>query len=483
MKKNILVALFGILSLCSNAQKYSKEVLEKIKETEHNLATWVQIEGTTNWSLEERMKFYKAKGVSIAVIKNYKVEWAKAYGWADSAEKRPATVQTLFQAASNSKSLNSLAVLKLMEEGKLKLDTDINVYLKSWQFPYDSLSKGEKIIIANLLNHTGGLSTAGFPGYSKKDTLPSLLQILNGKRPANSPPVKSLFEPGLKFQYSGGGVEISQLMIQDITGLPYAEYMQKNILQPLGMNQSFFTQPPPAEKAKQMASGYYGDGKQVPEKYKIYPEMAAAGLWTNPSDLAKYVIETQLSLQGKSNKIISKAATKLRLTPFIDSAATLGVFVTNRSGVKYFMHGGGNEGFVSQYVGSLENGNGVVVMINNNNSGLLDEIINSVAITYRWPNFYQPAIKKEIKINADSLETFTGIYKAGNTTFEMVKKDGALWMNLGGTLYKTHFTDDINFFIYESIRIYFKFLYTKDHRVGGFSINEKGIAKKLEIKK
>src|SRR2546430_9843869 len=95
------------------------------------------------------MKFYKAKGVSIAVIKNYKVEWAKAYGWADSAEKRPATVQTLFQAASNSKSLNSLAVLKLMEERKLKLDTDINVYLKSWQFPYDSVSRGEKIIIAN----------------------------------------------------------------------------------------------------------------------------------------------------------------------------------------------------------------------------------------------------------------------------------------------------------------------------------------------
>ncbi len=212
----------------------------------------------------------------------------------------------------------------------MNLDSDINIYLKSWQFPYDSLSKEKKITIANLLSHTAGLTVHGFDGYEKGDTIPTLIQILNGEKPANSKAIRSMYEPSLKSQYSGGGTTISQLILQDVTGQPYDTYMWNNVLNPMGMSNSFYTQPPPAAKENILATGYNNDGAPVKGKYHIYPEQAAAGLWTNPTDLAKYIIETQLSLQGKSNKILSPETTRLRLTPYIDSSAALGVFIIKK---------------------------------------------------------------------------------------------------------------------------------------------------------
>jgi CubicO group peptidase (beta-lactamase class C family) len=255
------------------------------------------------------------------------LEWAKGYGWADSAEKRPVTTETLFQAGSISKSLNSLGVLKLVQDRKLDLYTDINFYLKSWKFPYDSISKGKKITLINLLTHTAGLNVHGFPGYTVGDPIPTLPQVLDGLPPANTPAVRSVFEPGLRFQYSGGGTTISQMIVQDVTGQPYDEFMWKNVLQPLGMMNSSYSQPPSSSKQKQLASAYYADGKPVKGKYHIYPEQAAAGLWTNPTDLSKYIIETQLSMEERSSKVLKMEWARLRVTPYIDSTAALGVFI------------------------------------------------------------------------------------------------------------------------------------------------------------
>jgi len=184
----LLLLLLQVLQLSVFAQniKYTAEIEHRIKEVENNLGLWVQIENTKrNYSLQERMAFYKVNGVTIAVIKDYKVEWAKGFGWADSAEQRPVTTATLFQAASISKSLNGVGVLKLVQDGKLNLTSDINEYLKSWKFPYDSLSKGKKITTANLLSHTAGLIISGFPGYEMGVSLPTRPQILDGVTPAN----------------------------------------------------------------------------------------------------------------------------------------------------------------------------------------------------------------------------------------------------------------------------------------------------------
>jgi len=375
MKK---ISLIIILFLSLNI--FAQNVNDKIKLFETNLNYWDKSK-TKKWSLKERLAFYNINAVSIAVIKNYKVEWAKAYGYADVSEKRKATVQTLFQAASISKSINSLGILKLVQEGKLDLNSDINNYLTTWKFPYDSLSKGKKISIANLLNHTAGLSVSGFGGYQKGKELPTVTEILDGLPPSNSGAVRSLFEPGLKSQYSGGGTTISQLILENVTGEKYEDYMMKNILQPLGMNESSFNQPPLQNRINLLATGYEGNGKEVQGKYHIYPEKAAAGLWTNPSDLARYVIETQLSLLGKSNKIISKERSINRIEN------NWGVFSDDFEGVKYFKHSGGNEGFVCHYIGSLEDGNGIVVMTNGRNFGLINEIINSIATLNQWKNY------------------------------------------------------------------------------------------------
>jgi CubicO group peptidase (beta-lactamase class C family) len=298
---------------------------------------------------------YHIRGLSIAVIRNYKIEWARGYGLMDTATKAPVNIQTLFQAGSISKSLNGVGLMKLVQDKKIDLYTDINEYLKSWMFPYDISSEGKKITMANLLSHTAGLTIHGFPGYEKNKKIPSLTQILDGKQPANTKAVRSQFAPGLRYQYSGGGTTISQLIAMDITGKPYDEYMWNQVLKPLGMNMSSYTQPPGKDKEKFLATGYHEDGIEVKGKYHVYPEQGAAGLWTNPTDIAKYIIETQLSLKGKSNKVLSQEMTKLRLTPYIDSNAALGVFIETRGGEKYFGHNGADEGFLSNYKGSLEN--------------------------------------------------------------------------------------------------------------------------------
>jgi CubicO group peptidase (beta-lactamase class C family) len=385
MKKlNVIIILFVSLS------SFAQEVNDKIKLLETDLNYWDKSKNK-KWSLKERMAFYNVNAVSIAVIKDYKIEWIKAYGYADVSEKNLATTETLFQAASISKSFNSLGVLKLVEEGKLGLDDDINNYLKDWKFPYDSISKGKKITISNLLSHTAGLSVGGFGGYEKGSDLPTTIETLDGLKPSNSVAVRSLFEPGLKFQYSGGGTTISQLILENATGKKYEVYMMKNVLIPLGMTSSSFNQPPTKEREYLLATGYNID-KEVKGKYHIYPEKAAAGLWTNPTDLSKYIIDTQLSLLGKSNKILSKEMSAKRLEN------NLGVFLNDFKGTKYFGHSGGNEGFVCHYVGSLEDGNGMVVMTNGRSSMLLNEIVSSIASLNNWKNYPLESNKESIAL-------------------------------------------------------------------------------------
>lgn len=393
-------------------KKYAPEIELKIKAVADNLGLAVRIKDEPNHTLKERMDFYHVNGVSIAVIKDYKIEWVRSYGWADRAEQRPVTTGTLFQAGSISKSLNGVGVLKMVQDKRLNLYTDVNDYLRTWKFPYDSLSKSKKITLANLLSHTGGLSVHGFPGYEKGDTIPTLVQILNGKKPANTAAVRSAFEPGLKYQYSGGGTTIAQLILQELNKKPYDEFMWENVLKPMGMKNSFYTQPPSGDKQKLLASGYYNDGKEVKGKYHIYPEQAAAGLWTNPTDLAYYIIETQLALQGKSNKVLSQEMTKLRLTPYVDKSAALGVFLVKRGEQTFFHHSGSDEGFVSQYYGGMEGGNGVVVMVNSDNGAITEEIINSVAAVYGWKDFYTPLQRpKIITVSRNILENYVGEYK------------------------------------------------------------------------
>lgn len=419
------LAVLFVLFVLPDAYAQSPDINQKIKQVENNLVMPVQIEGDPGFTIGEMMTLYKLNGLSIAVIDNYKLDWAKGYGWADAEKKIPVTSQTLFQAASISKSLNSVGILKLVQDKKLDLNSDINKYLSTWKFPYDSLSKGKKISIANLLSHTGGLTVHGFGGYQRgKDTIPTILQILDGQKPANSPAIRSMYEPGLKSEYSGGGITISQLIVMDVTHQPYDKYMYDNVLKPLGMISSTYSQPPAGISPELLATGYDQDGKQVPGKYHIYPEQAAAGLWTNPTDLAKYIIETQLAYAGRSRKVLDKDITKSRLTPYIDKSAALGVFVDDFEGTKYFEHSGSNQGFRCQYYGSFAGGYGVVVMVNSDNGEIIPEIVNSVAKVYGFKGLYQSVTKKRIILADTVLEKYTGRYELAPKNILTITREG-----------------------------------------------------------
>jgi CubicO group peptidase (beta-lactamase class C family) len=252
--------------------------------------------------------------------------------------------------------------------------------------------------------------------------VPTVVEVLDGKKPANSDPIRSMYEPGLKSEYSGGGITISQLIVMDVTHQPYDKYMYDNVLKPLGMTGSTYQQPPANKKL--LATGYRDNGARLPGNYNTYPEQAAAGLWTNPTDLSKYIIETQLALQGKSHKVLDQQTTKLRLTPYIDKQAAMGVFIADLDSTKYFGHGGANEGFRSTYEGSMEGGNGVVVMVNSDDGNIMNEVVNSIAKVYGFKGLYHSLVRKLVTVPDSVLQTYTGDYQLEPKLILTINRDG-----------------------------------------------------------
>lgn len=475
-KYHLLVAAHLIVCyncLAQNNPTYSKDIEQKIKQVETSLSGWVQMQDSSLWNLQDRMAYYHVPGVSIAVIKDNKIEWARGYGLADSIDKRKVTTTTRFQAASISKSLNAMGVLRLAAQKKLDLNRDVNDYLTSWKLPADSLTKDQKVTIARLLSHTAGLSVHGFRGYSKGDSIPTDNEILDGKRPSNSPAVRSIFVPGTKYQYSGGGTMITKKLILDNTNVPYDKYMDQFVLKPLGMVHSSYTQPAPASVLPQLASAYNMTA-QVPDKFNIYPEQSPDGLWTTPEDLGRFIIETQNSLTGKSNKVLSKEMTTTMLTPVLEkNGAALGVFIDERGGQKYFRHGGSNNGFKCEYIASIENGSGMVVMTNSDEYSIIPEIINSVATVYGWKDFYKPAIKKIVQPDTSKLKDYAGEYKIVSTTIRFKLDGGHLYINQDKSPYsRVYFTSDDTFFIYMAPNSTISFVRNEQGKVTHISIKE-----------
>lgn len=481
MQKLSFVFLLAFSALTNFAQTYSPEVLQLIKRVENSLAPNL-IYGDTipAVNIEARMKETHIMGLTIAVIKDYKVQWAKGYGWADVESKRMVNATTRFQAASISKSLNSMGQLKLVQEDKIDGEADINNYLKSWKFPYDSLTGTRKISLFQLLSHTAGLDIHGFPGYERSDPMPTIPQILNGEKPANTQRVRSLFAAGTKFKYSGGGTTITQQMLMDITGQDYASFMEKEVLKPLGMMHSSYRQPP--TDTAELATGYYEDGKPVKGKYHVYPEQAAAGLWTTPSDLALYIIECQLALQGKSAKVLNQAMMQKRMTPYIDSNAALGVFIEQRGSQKFFNHNGGNEAFLCTSYGSLEGGDGVVIMINGENFAVIGELMNSVARVYNWEGFYKPQFRKKVTPPADTLAALVGNYQMNKDTITLKLCDEGLCIQQNkqpANGYACMFQDNHSFGVREVGNAAFTVLYNAAGKVEGLQLKQGGMTIKL----
>jgi CubicO group peptidase (beta-lactamase class C family) len=410
MKKRMCKPLLAIYLLPVLMFGQTPQNLEaEIKRVETGLIPPFTVKGEPGWSIEERMKFYKVPGLSVAVIKDFKIAWAKGYGVKDLETKEPVTTDTLFQAGSISKSVNATIAMKKVEQGKIALDDNINDKLVTWKLPENELTAKSRVTLRKILSHTAGTTVHGFPGYAINEKIPTLPQILNGEPPANTAPIRVDIEPGTQYRYSGGGITISQLALMDIEKKPYPQIANETVLNPLGMTNSTYSQPLPASWRPKAATGYRTNGKEVEGKIHIYPEMAAAGLWTTPTDLAKFAIEMQLSLLGRSNKVLSKESVDLMTTNVKDGAG-LGFFIDKHPHATYFGHGGSDEGFTSQLVVSRDKGYGVAVMINSDAGGILSEVIRAVAKEYGWDEFLPPPYDV-VSMDKARLETFTGRYR------------------------------------------------------------------------
>jgi CubicO group peptidase (beta-lactamase class C family) len=334
--------------------------------------------------IERRMRELNVPGASVAAVAGYSIDWARGFGVRDADTREPVTPRTLFQAASISKCLAAVAAMKLVETGRLRLDADINASLESWRIPPNGLTAKTPVTLRHLLSHTGGLTVSGFRGYAQGEPVPTVEQILDGAGPANNDPVRVVVEPGTEWSYSGGGYTVVQVAIAEAGGDDYAELLRGEILEPLGMDDSTFDQPLAADALPLAATGHARDGRPIPGKRHTYPELAAAGLWTTPSDLARFLIDLQLALEGRAGTILTPESTSAVLTEVRDGYG-LGFVVNGEPGEPTWGHTGGNAGFAAYMLASRRGGNGVVVMTNGDNGGpLFREIVQAVRNVYGW---------------------------------------------------------------------------------------------------
>lgn len=422
MRPHLLLPLFALIAGCHHPTRTDDPTEFIRRHVETGLCNPVMIEGDSTWTIEERMAHYGVHGVSIAVIDSFKIAWVKSYGIMDTASQRPVTDSTLFQAASISKPVFTMAALKLVERGALKLEADVNAQLTSWKVPENEYTATEKVTLKRLLGHVAGTTVHGFEGYVPGDTLPTLDQILNGIAPANSPPVLVDSRPGSAWRYSGGGYCIAAQLMLDAKGGTVPQHMHDLVLQPLGMTHSTYEQPLPTAWANNAASGYVPDGSMTQGKWHVYPEISPDGLWTTATDLARFVIDLQKTITGDSGKVLGRATAMQMVEPFVEPHAAVGLMLNDKMGERYFDHGGWNEGFCGWIVGHVSNGKGAVILINANQPDFMGEVVRSIARAYDWPSFVPQ--HKEKPMDSSSLDAFTGRYRVGKDDLVTIFRRG-----------------------------------------------------------
>lgn len=360
------------------------------------------------------MAHHGVPGVAIAVIDDGRLDWTGGFGVADRGRGMGVDANTLFQAASMSKPVAAAAVLRAVDQGRFELDAPVNGYLSSWRIPENELTCQRPVTLRQILSHTAGLTVWGFGGYPPGTPLPTLPQVLDGRLPANSPPVFADTLPGTLERYSGGGTTVAQLAVEESYGQPYHEILAEQVLEPLGMADSTFAQPLPAGLAGRTAAGHGWDGRRVEGGWHVYPEQAAAGLWTTAADYARFLIALQQSFLGAPGALLeAQTARQMVQIPPGGQSFGLGPKVIGRGLARRFQHGGSNVGYICGSNAFLDGSRGVVVLTNSDaGAGLAEEIIVAVASVYQWPDYLRPPRHRR-PLTADAACRYAGRYVLG----------------------------------------------------------------------
>jgi CubicO group peptidase (beta-lactamase class C family) len=440
--KTLAYGLIAALALAALAKgQTGREASEeaRIERVLSGLRPPIAIKGQppVRWTLAERMADSHVPGLSIAVIDDGKIAWARGFGVREAGTNEPVTASTLFEAQSISKAVTASAALVLVNSGRLSLDESPNTYLKSWKLPYNEYQAHEKVTLRRILSHSSGLTVGGFAGYRTGDAFPTLLQILNGEKPANNAPVRVDFVPGSMSRYSGGGAEVMQQLLMDVTGQPFPELMKRLVLEPAGMTLSTYEQPLPAARWPEAADGHDGEGTAIKGKWPIQPEMAAGGLWTTPTDLAKWALHITNAWTGGESKLFSKSIATEMLT--VQKAPYgLGVELHGVGPTLEFSHAGSNSGFRAFLVMFPAVGKGAVIMANGDRADfVIRNLMTAVASEYQWPARMQTE-REVVSLSDAQLATLVGVYSlppgpSGETvTYEVTREGNRLFTELKG---------------------------------------------------
>jgi CubicO group peptidase (beta-lactamase class C family) len=338
---------------------------------------------------------------------------------------------------------------------KLSLDEDVNQRLTSWTIPDSGFTRDRKVTLRGLLSHSSGLADrADFQGFASSEPFPSLVEILEGRNPKLPQQVQLTYVPGTQWRYSGSGYCVMQQLVEDVTGKRFPAVARELVLKPLSMTNSSFEQPLLPERARIAATGHKIGGDPVPGKWFALPE-ALGGLWTTPTDLARFIIETQKSKAGETNRILSPAMTGQMLTRQVRNWG-LGLGLEGEGQAARFQHGGSVGGFECNLVGYVGTGQGAVVMTSGSQGWLLArEILWSIARDYGWPDYsYAPQQKAVVAVKLSNLMKYVGRYEidpafASNLVFIVTTENGRLFVKRAQSTESTelHAVSDTTFFM------------------------------------
>jgi CubicO group peptidase (beta-lactamase class C family) len=276
--------------------------------------------------------------------------------------------------------------LRLVDMGRLSLDRNVNGDLTIWRVPDSTLSARHSVTLRGLLSMTAGINVPGYAGYEPGSPLPDLAQILAGKPPAHSPPVRIVAMPGSRYAYSGGSYEVVQALIEAKTGMAFNEAMRDLVLRPADMERSTVAQPLPPSHGSEAAIGHYADGRALPGGWRVIPELAAGGLWSTPSDLAKLLIEIARAYRGADGALLKQATAVEMFTQQNSGPYGLGGAVAGSGRSLVLMKRGQNVGYQSYMLVFPRTGQGIVVMTNSDNgTTLASALIRRAAAVYGWP--------------------------------------------------------------------------------------------------
>jgi CubicO group peptidase (beta-lactamase class C family) len=336
-------------------------------------------------TLAQTMRRLHVPGMSIAVVRDFKVDWVKGYGVADVTSGAAVDANTRFQGASISKPVTAMAAVRLAQDKRIDLDEDVNRLLRGWKLVRPKGPNWPPVTPRSLFSHTAGAADGfGFPGYSPGNALPTFEEEIEGRAPSTLGPVRFDQPPYQSSRYSGGGLLIMQKALGDATGEPFEKMMQQLVLRPLGMAHSSFLEP--IGEGVGYARAHDATGKRMDAPWHVYPEKAAAGLWTTAGDLAQFVIELARGGAGEKGAVLRPDFARQMLAPVGVGDFAVGPRIVRQGNEWYFYHGGSNWGFEGRILGHLRKGYGLVVMTNAQGSGadLIEEVQARIFDAYQW---------------------------------------------------------------------------------------------------